>query len=501
VDVTEVKVVSFLKSKLLNAACTVADSEFGNRALASIANGADRLGCETFTRLVSFVSMQGMPYFINRLGGTNSMHAQGMRMRMRHARSSFVQQDKNLPKSSEGRPLRVGIIGELSQAWSFPASLGRQFPEEHELFMYDLVGNGSPGPVPEYGKAVFRRFDLGECYRDGQRYIPDPKQYAVAVRELIRVINNDDLDFLLLANYSQDGKGDIASLATVPCLVNFPCGSDLLHHPKVDYAMCAVPRMGYPLVDGRLQSAFTGKSLASERCCPTGLYPLDDWKVDPKDNPDWSARKPNMVFHGRMGKLLAPQFQEALASLLGENSAIELHILGGGETERIRREFTRRGVMERVVFHDAVNFKEIGSGEARNTILDFLRSGRLAPDPWPLCGGRSRQEAFLAGTPAVYMKLIQKSVEGLPPEALLQNAFPCVDIDSTAALDVREYKELSLKCLFDESFASQVQQQQYAIARRNENCTLWWRELIDSYHDWFNGTGWAAGSEPAGGRR
>jgi len=426
------------------------------------------------------VKLAGWPF--ERLGFIDNMHSFGLRMRIDQRLSRFLRRVKRPPRD-HGGPLRVGLVGEVSIDGGKPVIMATQFPEEHRLFLFDIARDGEHGPLPQRPNVTVSLHDLG-------------RDYDRAMRGLCAAINDADLDLLVLANFSFDEKNDIAQLVDTPCLVHFVIGIQVLGHEKIDFVLYPLVTEGYHIQENRLRSDFTGRQLPVERCVP-GAPVYNDLKVDPTDNPPWDQRQPIIVAHGRLVKFNYPPFLEMMISILEAESSVRFAMLGpGDELADIRLALERRGLGQRVEYHGFLDGALDKIPQNRQRVLEFLRRGRLAPNTWPQTGGRTRTEAYVAGTPTVHMQYM-RGREGADARRLIALDLPWADIPGGVAGGLAEYREMSLKCLFDKAFAEQIIQEQYTKARTLTDARRWWNETLASYFDWLRGTGWAADQGPA----
>jgi|GEM_PF-1702360 len=426
------------------------------------------------------VKFAGWPF--QHLGFIDNMHSFGLKMRIDQRLSRFPRRAKRLPRE-HGGPLRVGLVGEVSIDGGKPVTLATQFPEEHQLFLFDIARDGEHGTLPLRPNVTASLHDLG-------------RDYDRAMRELCEAINDADLDLLVLANYSFDEKNDIAQLVDTPCLVHFVIGIHVLGHEKIDFVLYPLVTEGFHLRENRFHSDFTGRQLPVERCVP-GQPVYNDLGVDPADNPPWDQRPPLIVAHGRLVKFNYHPFLEMMISLMEAESSVRFAMLGpGDELADIRHAFERRGLGQRVEYHGFLDGALDKIPENRQRVLEFLRRGRLAPNTWPQTGGRTRTEAYMAGTPTVHMQYL-RGREGDDARRLIALDLPWADIESGVAGGLGEYREKGLKCLFDRDFSEKIIQEQYAKAKIMVDARRWWNETLASYLDWLCGTGWAADQGPA----
>ncbi len=426
------------------------------------------------------VKLAGWPF--ERLGFIDNMHSFGLKMRIDQRLSRFPLRAKRPPRR-HGGPLRVGLVGEVSIDGGKPVTLATQFPEEHQLFLFDIARDGEHGPLPKRPNVTVSLHDLNH-------------DYDRAMRELCANINDAGLDLLILANYRFEEKNDIAQLVDTPCLVHFVIGIQVLSHPKVDFVLYPLVTEGYHIHGGRLFSDFTGRFMPTERLVP-GCPVYNDLNVAPADNPPWEERAPVIVAHGRLVKFNYPPFLEMMLSLLEAEGSVRFAMLGpGDELTDIRQAFERRGLGARVEYHGFLDAALDKIPENRQRVLEFLRRGRLSPNTWPQTGGRTRTEAYMAGTPTVHMRYL-RGREGDDSRRLIALDLPWADIPSGVAGDLAEYKEMSLKCLFDREFANKIIGEQYVQGRRMTDARRWWSETLANYSDWLCGTGWATDQDPA----
>jgi len=432
-------------------------------------------------------------------GVTDNLHSCGLRMRLWDRQFPFARATRLRPRITSGR-LRIGFVGELTYTGDKIFKESLSFPDEHELHVY-ATRAGKHFPPKSKANVLFERHPIcQDANATTPRRIFEKEFYAREIRALAAKINAAELDMLILAYFRHDELSDLANLVSTPCITSYLYGPRPCFHPRVDYSFFLQRHRSFPLMGNRFQSIFTGKALPAELCCPTG-YPLyDDWGIDIQDNPPLQERPPVILFHGNLAKLHSISYLSLLVDFLKKDRDLRFKFLGFGDyLPLILDFFSKHGLADRVEYLGEVDKALLETDEFKLQIMNFLRQGRLEPDPWPHGGGSSLSEAWWAGTPTVKMRMMPGDGDLFRPDQV-RTDLPILDIKSTTAESVEEFKNLCLKCLYDPDFSHKVLREQYEMARKTVDAARWWNELIASHGDWLTGTGWATGEKPAGGR-
>ncbi|MFQ5349737.1 MAG: hypothetical protein ACE5EG_04755, partial [Thermoanaerobaculia bacterium] len=163
----------------------------------------------------------------------------------------------------------------------------------------------------------------------------------------------------------------------------------------------------------------------------------------------------------------------------------------GDSLGRINNHFRRRSLSEQVHYEGAyVVRREAGSGvpdPGWRSLVACLERARLAPNPWPVGGGSSRFEAYLCGSPTVHMGIdYERAREGGREHTLIE--VPDLLVPTATAFDPGDYLRLCRRCLYEESFATRVQQEQLAVARKVGDAEAWWQQLLRCHATWLQET-------------
>ena len=395
-------------------------------------------------------------------------------------RRRSIPQDRRRPNSlrRESRPLRIGCFGAFSGALGFPVSLFEGFPTEHALFIYDMQYQGQLAPALE---------GLAQQYRPVN--LETATVYSDAVRAAADGINADDLDLLLIIRRKMAAY-DVLDRVTTPCIAFVCTGSDIHHHPNVDFNFYCQPEADFFPVGNDLFCGFTRRPVPGRVVYPSHLC------YDPRDldltsiSPRWEERRPLIVFHGSLYKLASEPFLDCLFGLMAELGDVEFAFMGkhwGDALRRVHESACRWGVGERVHYEGA--FSAMRDAEGRITdpgwhrLVELLRSARLAPDPWPIGGASTRFEAYVLGAPTVHMGVRTDAASwGQPQPALLEVPNLLVPEGTTHSVD--GYRALSVRCLRDGSFANKLAQLQRQRALDACVPSEYWQMILRGLDTW-----------------
>jgi hypothetical protein len=395
-------------------------------------------------------------------------------------RRRSIPQDRRRPNSlrRESRPLRIGCFGAFSGALGFPVSLFEGFPTEHALFIYDMQYQGQLAPALE---------GLAQQYRPVN--LETATVYSDAVRAAADGINADDLDLLLIIRRKMAAY-DVLDRVTTPCIAFVCTGSDIHHHPNVDFNFYCQPEADFFPVGNDLFCGFTRRPVPGRVVYPSHLC------YDPRDldltsiSPRWEERRPLVVFHGSLYKLASEPFLDCLFGLMAELGDVEFAFMGkhwGDALRRVHESACRWGVGERVHYEGA--FSAMRDAEGRITdpgwhrLVELLRSARLAPDPWPIGGASTRFEAYVLGAPTVHMGVRTDAASwGQPQPALLEVPNLLVPEGTTHSVD--GYRALSVRCLRDGSFANKLAQLQRQRALDACVPSEYWQMILRGLDTW-----------------
>ena len=395
-------------------------------------------------------------------------------------RRRSIPQDRRRPNSlrRESRPLRIGCFGAFSGALGFPVSLFEGFPTEHALFIYDMQYQGQLAPALE---------GLAQQYRPVN--LETATVYSDAVRAAADGINADDLDLLLIIRRKMAAY-DVLDRVTTPCIAFVCTGSDIHHHPNVDFNFYCQPEADFFPVGNDLFCGFTRRPVPGRVVYPSHLC------YDPRDldltsiSPRWEERRPLIVFHGSLYKLASEPFLDCLFGLMAELGDVEFAFMGkhwGDALRRVHESACRWGVGEGVHYEGA--FSAMRDAEGRITdpgwhrLVELLRSARLAPDPWPIGGASTRFEAYVLGAPTVHMGVRTDAASwGQPQPALLEVPNLLVPEGTTHSVD--GYRALSVRCLRDGSFANKLAQLQRQRALDACVPSEYWQMILRGLDTW-----------------
>lgn len=421
------------------------------------------------------VKATGLPFI--RLGVVTNLHSYGLRMRLRYRREARKATAKRVPHAL-GRPLRVGLVGELLPWGGKPVTLVEQFPVGQKLFVFDVGKDRTFYQFASKPDVFVQRYDVVNSEATFFKVAED--------------INAANLDVLVLAMFDASDACKVLDRVNTPCIIYFMMSIYPIFSKKVDYSLFMLPNRHFYLRKYKLFSDYTGRYLPSERMYPLKMFSFADCSLPVEQNPLWMERENLIVFHGSVErKLEYAQYLKVITELLQEDPALRLAYLGPGDREAVQAHFAQHGLLDRVEDCGCVT---PDTAEAREAILSLLRRGRLAPDPWPHGGGRARIEAYWAGIPTVHLRMPVGGRIEWEKHSLNQVDLPYIEVSTGTADDYDEYKRLCKCCLYNEAFANTLIEEQYAVARRAVDSAAWWEDVFDSYKHWLLGTGWCAGS-------
>jgi hypothetical protein len=404
-------------------------------------------------------------------------------LRWRAARGPGIRAGRPAPRSrAAGAPWRVGFFGAFSGTLSFPRDLFAACPPEVELVVVDVPYRGArAGFVAPF------------CHE----YIAAPTRDAAGERwtdEVAAAVNGAGLDLLVNVRDRPDAL-DLIDRLTVPCVANYCTGSDLLHHAGVDFQYHGQPQPDFFVRDDRMYCGLTRAPFSPRPVFAiTGYYDRRGLDLRAR-RPRWSEREPLIVCHGSLYKLTHPAFLACLLGLLAADSALEFVMIGKdsqGALGRITGEASRRGLASRVHYEGEFSSLRDAEGHVSDSgwmrLLSLLERARLAGDPWPIGGGSSRFEAYLAGTPSAHMGVrLDPAAWGRGQAAVCDILF--LNVARATAFDVAGYREIARRCLYDGEFADLVAGEQREVAVRLSDEAAWWSQLRTLYDRWARGAG------------
>ncbi len=414
-------------------------------------------------RLAALLARSSFPY---RVPGYSNLHAAELVSELRRA-SRQVRDAASARACSSAATLRVGCLGPFSGLLSFQRAFFEHHPENIELFVYDLAFDGG-----------FARFV--EPFVRAHRPIPDLADDEWA-RRVAATINVDRLDVLVTV-YPKPRLYDVLDRIDPPAVVNICTGSEPMFHPRFTRQIYAQPQTAYRLAADRIVCEVTGRAVPSARVT-SGWVLYDDRGLRGANPEPWARRRPLVVFHGSLYKLNAAPFLRTLCRLLHDDRQLEFVFMGRdtpkGILAAITHQFARENLSERVHYDGAFVPARREGGESGseewNRLVGHLSAARLAPNPWPIGGGSSRVEAYLAGAPTVHMALA--SIRDAASEGSLVD-LPALTVPRATATGQTEYLGLCRQCLYHEAFANQVAADQLAIGRAVTSPQLYWEQLM-----------------------
>lgn len=380
------------------------------------------------------------------------------------------------------KPLRVGLVGELSGLLPTPPKLLAERPDDLELHVIDVEFAG-------------RRAAWAEPLADS--YVSTPATGA-GVAAAVNAAAVDVLVVFLRGTLAH------ATLARVdaPVIVDACTGPDLLHHPHVSFSIYAQPEADY-LVHGDRLFCGTSRAFFGDETVYDGFLYFDDRGLAGEAWPAWREREPLIVYHGSLYKATTPTYLEVLLGLLREDDELRLALIGrddGVSLAAIRAAAVGAGAADRVTYEGGFEVLRDGAGvvndDAWSRARSLLAQARLAPDPWPISGSSARVEAYAARVPTPHLGLrLDPAGWGRPQPCVTEH--PSLSTASGTATTVDEYRELCRRGLYDEAFAERVVAEQLEVLRRVTSPERWWQQLVALYHRYCEGLPVASGATAA----
>lgn len=283
---------------------------------------------------------------------------------------------------------------------------------------------------------------------------------------------------------------DLVDRLDAPCVAHLCAGSALLYHWDVDFFVHGQPEADYFVQGDRLFSGLARTYSGTERVFRGGAF-YERGSLDPLGRRVWEERDPKIVVHGSLYKAAAPAFLDVMLTLLREDPNTTLVLLGkddGHALDAIRAAAQRRGVADRVLYEGAFSPVRGHGGEVddpmRVTMLEHLRSARLAPNPFPIGGGSSRMEAYGTGAPSVHMALRTDPASWGKPQMTTVDA-PLLNVEGGTATTVDEYLDLCRRCLHEGEHADALAARQADAFLRLTDPSRWWNEVRGFYDAWL----------------
>ncbi|WP_155887803.1 hypothetical protein [Paucidesulfovibrio longus] len=472
----------------ISLAARICDSRTAPWALAALWRCTKRVFNDSIADFVALKVINLLGYLFFKRGIVwNNFHIDGLRARFESKKSPFRTIPKRTPTASPA--LRIGVVTRRVDM-GFPECYESQFPQPHQLYLFDtVVDDGPHRPAPA-------RPDI-HCVRVEQQ-----ESYQKFIRELAERINAAQLDILILANWCpvrfNQPKRDLASLVDTPCLIGYLSGSDLIYHPKVDYSLYVQPRKGYSVKNQRLWSHFARGYVRAERCYET-VFTWPSYEIKRAENPPFSQRSNIILSMNRLYKVAQTPYLTAITTLLQRDKSLRFVFLGEDNAqhlESISSFFRRSGVASQVQYLGAFSLY-LPKEQLTDKIFTLLRAARLAPDPWPIGGGRTRIEAYSAGTPSTHMRLDHTPTTLWNRDSQKGTDLPCLELPEATATTLDEFISICSRLLYDKEAAESIVRKQYRIVDHVTSPSVWWEEVLSSHDQWLHGTGWASDFAPA----
>lgn len=388
----------------------------------------------------------------------------------RHQAPKVVHPERRLP-------LRIGFAGRFSGLLGFPLDLFEACPPTVAPYVFDVEFGGRTASYLERVTAGYFSISRSE----GGATLP-------SVASLAGPINAADLDMLVNVNSKGDAY-DLLDAVTTSCIANYCSTSDFLHHEKVDVQLYWQPEADYLVRGSQLFCCTTERVASFGRIRQIrGFY--DRRGMNESRVPLWKEREPLMVFHGSLDKLEGREYLTTMFDLLQEDKALQFVYMGkdnGTALKCVTETARRAGVAGQVHYEGEFSAVRGDDGAISDRgwsrMLSYLRRARLAPDPWPMGGGSSRCEAYLAGTPSVHMGL-DLDRKNWRRRQYSVCELPLLLVSFGTATTIEHYRDLCRRCLYDEGFADRIIAEQLRLANVATDPAAWWDELVNVCQEW-----------------
>ncbi len=380
------------------------------------------------------------------------------------------------PQLATSHPLRIGCFGRFSGLLSFPERLFAVFPDDAELFIFDIRHRGKFAEYLETSVTYYKSVELDNA-----------DSYQLQLREVATAINNSELDILINVNWTKEAY-DLLDVIETFCIINICTGSDILHHNKVSFQIYCQPEVDYFVQNKHLFCALSRTQFNSQLVY-SGYIFYDSRDIE--NMTTWTDREPLIIFHGSLYKLASLSFLTCIFNLMQADRELEFVFMGkdnGTALNLVSELASRLGLDARVHYEgefSAMRDKEgciLDPGWLK--MLTYLKRARLAPNPWPIGGGSSRFESYVAGVPSVHMGVkFDPTSWGRPQHALFE--LPALLVPEGTATSIEQYEELCRQCLYDEMFAEHLVTEQLKIVRKLGDPGAYWQQIFGFYQDWL----------------
>lgn len=375
------------------------------------------------------------------------------------------------PRTRSTARLRVGLLADFRSTLSFSPPFFQAAPSDVDVAVFDVAG---------------RDRAAGYLSSHVERY--EALDY-VDTASIVDAVERADLDILLFDVY----KADIYSVLdgiTVPCVVDLGSTANLTFHPRVSFRIYALQQADYLIERNRLFCA-TSESIFDEGIVVhPGALLFEERGIDPALAKPWQQRDPLIVYHGKLYKL-SDSYLAAILELLAADSDLQFVAVGrdeGNHLDRIAGQAARYRVSGQFHYEGAFRLTRNAQGEVDDPswlhVIDLLGRARLAPDPWPLGGGYSRVEAYLAGAPVVHMGIRTDRSSWRRPQLAVTADQPALEIPAATAYTVEEYVATARRLLYDEQSADELARRQVELALKLTDGAAYWRQIIAPYRAW-----------------
>lgn len=381
---------------------------------------------------------------------------------------------KHLPRS-EGLPLRIACVGAFRGLLAFGKPIFEGVPDTVEIGLVDLEFEGAGA---EYLRPLV-------AFYEPVAAIGDDAQQAAALAD---AVDRADADLALVVVGGRLAYEVVDRLRTP--VISYCCtGSDVLHHPKVDFQIYVQPEPDYFVREDRL---FCGTSRASfgGGVAFAGFINYDERGLLAEPRLPWHERDSLLVYHGSLYKAASPAYLHAVFDLMEDDTDLEFVLMGRDthdSLDAIRRHARVRGLTSRVHYegrYSGVRSKDgllDDPGWAR--LVGHLARARLAPDPWPMCGASSRVEAYAMGVPSVHLGTrFDRGSWGRPQPTVCE--LPALLVPEGTAYSPAEYVELCRRATSDREFAERVIAAQIDVVRHVSDPAVYWTQVLDLYSRW-----------------
>jgi hypothetical protein len=408
----------------------------------------------------------GWPYYGR---GWVNLHMSRLTSRLRHEYRGVTPSPPR--RSPPPQATRIACVGGFVGLLGFTKELMASCPVE--LVIADTVFNDLHAGYLADDAAAYGVFDLS---RTGE------------IDRMAAFVNTSRPDMVVNIGHKYHAF-ELIDRLDAPCLANFCAGSDLLHHPRIDFQYHGQPEADYFVRDHRMFCGTTASCFGPTHVQTMTGY-IDPRRLLDRQRRSWLDREPLIVLHGSLYKFASEPFMSTLWHWLRGDRRVTLVLMGRDDEhalETIRASARTAGVDGQLDYRGQFSAVRDQNGEVSDPcwfeLVELLGRARLAPNAFPLGGGSSRFEAYALGVPAPHLGVrLDRGAWGRSQPSICD--IPAMLVPDGTAWSVDEYRALGERCLSDAAFADALTIQQLERARVFADADRWWRDLLAGYEQW-----------------